>query len=264
MSAKVYKGAARIESRWTTVGGLCIHARVAVGQPLAAGIVPVVLVHGLVASSLYMVPTAKRLAPFYPVYAPDLPGFGRSDKPSRTLKVPELADALGAWMDAERLERVVLVGNSLGCQVVADLAARAPHKVGGIVLTGPSVDPTARTRGKQFMRLLLDATRERPSLIFVWLRDLYEAGLLGAWQTSAHALEDYIEEKLPRVRAPALVVCGTRDPVAPQAWAEQVSRLLPRGRLAVIRGGPHALNYTTPDELALLIREFIKREVSEM
>ena len=223
---------------------------------------PVVLVHGLVVSGLYMVPTAERLAPFHRVFAPDLPGFGRSDKPHRALDVTGLADALGAWMDAAGIERAVLVGNSLGCQVVAELAARSPDRAAALVLTGPTVDPAGRTLREQFKRLLVDAARERPSIVSVWLRDLYAAGLKRAWQTSRYALENRIEENLPRLRAPALVVRGARDPIAPQAWAEQVTRLLPRGRLAVVPGGPHALNYSAPDELVSLVREFVEREVT--
>lgn len=107
-----------LESRWTRVGGLPIHARVS-AAPLSRGPLlrgpPVVLVHGLVISSLYMVPTARRLAPFYRVFAPDLPGFGKSGKPARVLSVPELADALVAWLDAAGLGRAAFVGNSLGC-----------------------------------------------------------------------------------------------------------------------------------------------------
>ena len=222
----------------------------------------VVLVHGLVVSGRYMVPTAERLSHSYGVFVPDLPGFGKSDKPARALNVSELADALDAWMEAAGIERAVLVGNSLGCQVIAEMAARSPDRVAGVVLTGPTVDPAGRTLYEQFKRLLVDATRERFSLIFVWLRSLFEAGLSRGWQTARHALEDRIEEHLPRVHVPALVVCGERDPVAPRAWAEQVARLLPRGRMVVIPGGPHALNYSAPDELVVLIREFVESEVS--
>lgn len=254
--------AGRIESRWTTVGGLRMHARVSADRPPTARGLPVVLMHGLVVSGLYMLPTAERLANSYRVLVPDLPGSGRSDKPSRALDVTELSDALGAWMDAVGLGPSVLVGNSLGCQVIAELAARRPERVAGVVLTGPTVDPAGRTMGEQFRRLLIDAPRERFSIMFIWLRSLYEAGLKRSWQTARYAVEDRIEENLPRVRAPALVICGSRDPVAPQAWAEQVAGMLPRGRLAVIAGGPHALNYSAPDELALLIREFIERDVS--
>lgn len=86
----------RLESRWTTVGGLRVHARVSADRPPAAHDSPVVLVHGLVVSGLYMVPTAERLSHFYRVFVPDLPGFGKSDKPARAMNVTELADALAA------------------------------------------------------------------------------------------------------------------------------------------------------------------------
>lgn len=209
-----------------------------------------------------MLPTAERLSPFYRVLVPDLPGFGKSDKPARTLDVAGLAEALGAWMEAEGLGRAVLVGNSLGCQVIAEMAARSPHRVVGMVLTGPTVDPAGRTLREQFKRLLIDATRERFLIVSAWLRGLCEAGLARAWQTSRYALENRIEENLPRLLAPALVVRGTRDPIAPQAWAERVARLLPRGWLAVVTGGAHALNYSAPHELTSLIRKFIEEEVS--
>ncbi len=91
---------------------------------------PIVLVHGIAVSSRYMVPVAEELAPFASVHAPDLPGFGRSAKPRRTLTVPELARALLAWLDAAGLERPLLLGNSLGCQVVVDLAAREARRGG--------------------------------------------------------------------------------------------------------------------------------------
>lgn len=80
-----------------------------------------VLVHGLVVSSRYMVPTLERLAPYHRVYAPDLPGFGKSDKPPRVLNVAELSDSLVAWMEKIGLKSAALVGNSFGCQIIADL-----------------------------------------------------------------------------------------------------------------------------------------------
>src|SRR5437660_2377130 len=83
-----------------------IHARVG-GEALDGP--PVVLVHGMVISSRYMVPTALELAPLCPVYAVDLPGYGDSVKPHAILGLPELADALAAWMDAMRFRAAHLV-----------------------------------------------------------------------------------------------------------------------------------------------------------
>jgi 2-hydroxy-6-oxonona-2,4-dienedioate hydrolase len=53
----------------------------------------VVLVHGLVVSSHYMVPTLKKLAAYHRVYAPDLPDFCESEKPRRVLDVTGLYDS---------------------------------------------------------------------------------------------------------------------------------------------------------------------------
>src|SRR5437867_1857927 len=93
----------KLKSLWTTVNGLRMHARVSLD--LAPTQEAVVLVHGLVVSSRYMIPTATRLAQHYRVYVPDLPGFGKSAKPSHTLTITELADALAAWMHELGLEQ---------------------------------------------------------------------------------------------------------------------------------------------------------------
>ncbi len=45
-----------------------------------------------------MVPIAELFAPYHSVYAPDLPGFGESEKPRRALDVTGLSDSLAAWM----------------------------------------------------------------------------------------------------------------------------------------------------------------------
>ncbi len=60
-----------------------MHARVSEDRS-PEGRPAVILVHGLVVSSRYMVPTLRQLAPHYRVYAPDLPGFGKSTNPSRS------------------------------------------------------------------------------------------------------------------------------------------------------------------------------------
>ncbi|HEV2127706.1 MAG TPA: alpha/beta hydrolase [Thermomicrobiales bacterium] len=132
---------------------------------------PVVLVHGLIVASTYMVATAVRLASEYWVYAPDLPGFGDSDKPPQALDVPELAGALVAWMDEVGLERPVLIGNSFGCQIVVDVAARYPTWVQRAMLQVPTMDRFASTLWQQIGRGLLDLVGEHPSQLIVVAHD---------------------------------------------------------------------------------------------
>ncbi len=250
-------GTGELQSRWAVVDGLRMHARVPARQ--ASEEAPaVVLVHGLVVSSRYMIPTLARLAPRHRVYAPDLPGFGRSEKPPRTLDIPGLARALDGWMAATGLTSAVLVGNSMGCQIIAELAVRNPARVERAVLQGPTMDPEARTALQQAARLALDGTREPPSLLPIMLLDYLSAGLRRSLATFQHALEDPIEEKLPHVRVPTLVVRGERDPIVPQPWAERVSRLLPEGRLVVVPGAAHTMNYAAPSELARVVRTFVR------
>ena len=246
----------RLETVWTRAGGLRIHARASGdGTPEARN--AVVLVHGLVVSGLYMVPTAERLAPHYRVFVPDLPGFGRSESPPRVLGIAGLSDALSGWMGAVGLERAAFVGNSMGCQIIADLAVRHPGRVERAVLQGPTMDPIGRSVPRQVGRFLLDVPREPPSLIAIEVLDLFRAGLGRSWRTFRHALEDPIEEKLPHVRVPTLVVRGARDPIVPQRWAREATGLLPMGRLAVIPDAAHATNYGWATAFARVVREFL-------
>jgi 2-hydroxy-6-oxonona-2,4-dienedioate hydrolase len=238
------------------VDGRRMHARVSV-DPVPADRIPVVVVHGMVVSSLFMAPLSRRLAPEFPVYTPDLPGFGNSEAPSYSLNVPQMADALAEWMEAAGVERAALVGNSLGCQVIADLAVRYPERVERAVLNAPTTDPRGRTALAQIGRLLVDGTREKTSLALVHLRDYAMAGPRRAYHTFHHMMADRIEEKLPRMRMPTLVVRGSRDPVVPQRWAEEATRLLPRGELKVIPGSAHAANWDAPLEFARVIRPFL-------
>lgn len=76
-----------------------------------------------------MMPTAERLGGDFCVYVPDLPGFGESAHPAKTLDVPGLADALAAWMGPIGVPRAALLGNSFACQIIIDLAARHPQRV---------------------------------------------------------------------------------------------------------------------------------------
>lgn len=225
---------------------------------------PLVLVHGQVVSSRYLMPLADELDDDFSVYLPDLPGFGKSTKPSHTLTIPELADTLAAWMEALGLERAAFFGNSFGCQVIAEFAIRSPERLTRAVLQGPTVDPWARTIPEQGIRWLIDCTRESPSFGLVVAHDFLAAGGLRSWRTFQHLLRDRIEAKLPDVEAPTLVVCGSRDPIVPHRWAKAATRLLPNGRLRILRGAPHAINYTAPDRLARVIRPFLQEDSSSL
>jgi pimeloyl-ACP methyl ester carboxylesterase len=242
-------------STWTDVGGLRLHARVGGAGPGPR----VVLVHGLAVSHRYLMPTAALLAARHAVAVPDLPGFGLSAEPGAVLDTGELADALGGWLAATGPGPVVLLGNSYGCQVIVDLVARTPAVAAAVVLVGPTVDPAARSAGRQVLRWLRDAPREDPTQAPVLLRDARDAGPRRLVGTLRHSVRDRIEAKLPAVPVPALVVRGGVEPIVPQRWAALAAGLLPRGELVVLPGSPHNSVYAAADRLAPAVEAFLDR-----
>jgi pimeloyl-ACP methyl ester carboxylesterase len=130
--------AAPVTQVWTRVGAGRVHARAA--GPRDGGRTPVVLLHGLGMSSRYFERALGLLGVDRRVLAPDLPGYGRSTRPERPLRLFEFADVIVRWLDAQDLERIALVGHSLGCQLAGEIAARYPDRITRVVLASPARD----------------------------------------------------------------------------------------------------------------------------
>lgn len=219
----------------------------------------IVLVHGLGMSGRYMVRLAERLARERAVFAPDLPGFGRSAKPPRHLSIPEQADALRRWLRANDIGKAVLLGHSYGCQVVAQLAAGEGEAsdVAGLVLVAPTVDARGRSAMGEIARLLVDAPREPVSLVALAARAYVRAGPLRVLRTLRDAIDDRIEDKLPLVAAPVLLVRGARDPIVSDRWLRELASRASASAAATIPGAAHAVNYSRPEALARLVDVFL-------
>jgi pimeloyl-ACP methyl ester carboxylesterase len=223
-------------------------------------------VHGLGVSVRFFEPTMELLASKYHVAGPDLPGFGRSATPPEVLDTRGLASALAKWLDARGYGPVIFVGNSYGCQVIAELVTQEPQRVVGLVLNAPTMDPAHRTIAGQALRVLADIPFEPFELGWIVARSYLRVGPLRLLATLRYALADRIEEKLPDIAAPTLIVCGARDPVVTVRWAAEVARLVglsSRGaagaRLSVISTAAHALPYDDPATFATLIDAFVER-----
>jgi 2-hydroxy-6-oxonona-2,4-dienedioate hydrolase len=216
-----------------------------------------ILVHGLGMSGRYMVPTAELLAAHGTVHVPDLPGFGKSDDPPHVLTVPQLADALAEWMTAMRTGPAVLIGNSLGGQVIVDFAARYPALLTSAVLVGPTMDPAYPSALAQVYHLIVDIFREPGRLVAIGIPEYLRAGFLRCLRSLHHALRHPVVEMLPLVRVPVLIVRGGRDPIVSQEWVETAALKIPWSRLVLIPGAAHAVNFNAPRELVREILDFL-------
>ena len=108
----------------------------------------VVLLHGNPASTYSWRKVMEPLAARYRVHAIDLPGFGFSDKPAdASYDIGWLTTAVLGYLDAERIPRAVLVGNSMGGAVATETAIVEPGRVVALVLLGAAGLPEAETAG---------------------------------------------------------------------------------------------------------------------
>ncbi|MEU7175195.1 alpha/beta fold hydrolase [Micromonospora tulbaghiae] len=247
--------AAGLTSEFRQVGGLRAHTRRS-AAPGGDG-PPVVLVHGLAVSHRYLTPLAVALAPRQPVYVPDLPGFGLTERPGTAYDVDRHAAFLAGWLDAYRLGPVVLLGHSFGAEVAAALTARHPGLVRALVLAGPTSDPAARSRRGLVGRWLRDTLREAKWQAPILLRDVADARPWRVFATLSHSVRNAVEEDLARITAPTLVLTGGRDPVAPAAWREQVARLVPDARSVAVAGAAHNVVTTAPAQVADAVHDLL-------
>jgi 2-hydroxy-6-oxonona-2,4-dienedioate hydrolase len=241
---------------WPLIQGLKTYTRTFTTQSVEAP-KTIVMIHGLGVSGEYLVPAAKLLAGRYHVVVPDLPGFGRSDNPEKSYSISKFADFLVEWMQAVGIERPTLLGNSLGCQVIVDLAMRYPDRLDRLILVAPTVDHVGRTIPRQLGRAFRQLWKEPWSLWPILFRDYLTTGTVRMWHTLQMAVEDRIEKKLPLVSSATLVACGDHDLIAPRRWCLEVTDLLPAGQLMIFPNGTHALHFSQSTEFAAAVDTFL-------
>ena len=216
-----------------------------------------VLVHGLGVSSRYFEWLAAELAHDANVWLIDLPGYGSSPKPRRDVPVEEHARVLGMVIESAAITEPVLVGHSMGCQVVTEIAVTMPHLGDAIVLLSPVTNPARRSAPQQLLDLVHDFFREPPRADAFGLYSYFLTGrVLYYLRQVPHMIGYVIEDRLPLIEAQTLVVVGERDPIVPLEWAAAAAALAPRGSLAVVPGA-HVIMYSAPRILSERIMEHV-------
>ena len=250
---------------------------------------PVVALHGLGGTKGSFLPTVAALAGRFRVIAVDLPGFGDSDKPiGAAYDARFFARAVIDLLDALELERVHVIGNSLGGRVALELGLRDPDRVDRLALLAPSL---AWRRGRPWAPVLRFVRPELglfqlapPAVVDAVVRRLIPgagegwaaAGVdefLRAYLTPAGraafyaaARQVYLEEphgeegfwsRLPGLQPEALFVWGGRDRLVPVAFARHVTDALPRSRHVELDCG-HVPQVERPRQTHDAIREFLE------
>lgn len=231
------------------------HVTTEVGTPRRA----IVLVHGLGSSSRAFGRLVPRLAAHGQVHAVDLPGFGASPGTGRDVPIRKHAAALAeyvrAYVTGAGMPAPVLLGHSLGAQVVGQALADHPDVASAGVLLGPTSDAGARSLRRQAGRLAIDAVREPPRAVGVLLVDaLWRCRPPYYLAQLRHVVGHRLEDVLPEVRVPVTLVRGHHDAVAPQAWTERLAASASLGEVRTVRGHHHAMD-GDPDGLTAVVVE---------
>ncbi len=204
---------------------------------------PFVLVHGIGVSPRYFHRLAEALRAHGPVYSVELPGFGKAPRPGGRVRVEDFAALVSAFAEDRNLITPVLVGHSMGTQIVTEMAVQDPALTDRVVLIGTVVDPAAPTAIAQGLRLLVDMMMEPPDSNWIVGTDYVRCGPRWYFTELPSMLEYRIEDRLPLLRAAALVIRGSRDPVSPSKWSDRIAELVPRSMRIDIPKAAHVVQH---------------------
>jgi pimeloyl-ACP methyl ester carboxylesterase len=235
--------------RWRTVSAFKHEGRTMLVKRLGADEGPnFVLVHGIGVGSTYFQRLADALAPHGAVYAVELPGHAQAPKPDDPLSIEDFAAVLSAWLLEQGIEDPVLIGQSMGCQVVTEAALQQPDRIRRVVLMGAVVNPRERSALLQGLRLLQDCLFfESPPSNWAVLRDYVRTGPRWYLKTLPAMLGYRLEDALPRLGAATVVLRGGRDPISRRDWNLRMRELLPLARFVEVPHKGHVVMWTAPD-----------------
>jgi 2-hydroxy-6-oxonona-2,4-dienedioate hydrolase len=244
---------------------------------------PLVYLHS--AGGETVIPTLEDLASDHAVVVPVFPGFGASEGIERIDGMEDAVFHLLDVFDLLELRAPAVMGLSLGAWMAAELATRAPERVGRLILVSPvglhlEGAPVAQLFGRTPAELAEDlyADQSHPMAQMMhslsqWMGDVGKMVevpmeiLLPMWQamsaTAKLGWNPYLHnpklpERLRRVLAPTLVVAGAQDRFLPRAHPEAYTAGIPGARLAVVEGAGHMVPMERPAELTALVGEFLQ------
>ena len=249
------RGGSALERRYTAVDGFRIRS-------LHAGVdgPPVVLLHGLAGSHRWWRYVIPAFARHYRVVVPELVGFGGSRPAPRQPDMREMAHIVSEWLVRNDLDRVDLVGHSMGGEIAIHLAASEPARIRRLVLVSAAGVPreiSATAAARLATELARLRAWGRSSFVATIAVDSLRAGPFTLYRTIRHLLADDVRPLLPRVPHPTLIVWGEHDPVTPVRDAHVLRNAIPDARLFVVAGASHNVMADRPDEFVRVVRDFL-------
>lgn len=215
----------------------------------------IILLHGLVVNSSFMLPTAQYLSHAHNVFVPDLIGNGKSDNPPKPLTVSDNADTIVEVIQQLNIQNPVLVGGSFGSQIAVELANRDIN-ARALAFVGPL---PGQTVWQSYKGLSLDAPHEPLPLTFSVLNEIFiRMGIPRAYAMLKDINRYPFHERLDNLNIPVLVISGEHDPFYSAAFMEKIDRVAHSTQRVCLPKSGHGLPYSKPDVISAFIHSFLE------
>ena len=219
-------------------------------------------------------PYVGLLAQHRRLIAPSHPGFGASGLPLWLDSIDDVAHLYLELMDRKRLDRVDIVGCSLGGWLAAEIATKTPERVGRLALVGPvgvKLGPSdkldipdifAMPQEKVAQLIFHDVAKARLDVAQLTDEQLTtiarnrETTALLTWEPWMH--NPKLRHRLHRVTAPTLFIRGASDGLVSQSYIDGYAKLIPNARVTAIAAAGHAPQLEQPEEFARVLFAFLE------
>lgn len=228
-----------------------------------------VLLHGAGFTRMW-IPLYAMLAEKLDFIAPEAPGFGATPLPKWVRGFEDLAILYDEFFTRLGLDRIHLVGFSMGGWAAAEFAAFYPRRLKSLTLITPVGLRLPDEPGVDIFQLapaeLMDRLFKDKSVMQEWLPDAdnFDEGIHLYAEFSAAARLMWaprynlaLEWRLRRLTCPALVIGAEEDRLVPNAMSDRFAEVVPGARLVRIPGTGHEPCLERPRELADLVIDFI-------
>jgi len=222
---------------------------------------PLLLIHGLAGSSAWWDRNVPALSQNFSVYLVDLPGFGASRRLKSEFSIASGPEWLASFLAALDLDRVSILGHSMGGLIAAMFAARWPEKVDRLILAAPSIGLSRTTLASHLSPVMRAAFYTRLRFIPRLLWDTARAGPVTLFR-SAHELlgmevHQNFHRELCTITAPCLLIWGERDVMVPVKLAEPLRKAIPQSCLRIVPRAGHVFMCERPEVFNDLVLQFL-------
>ncbi len=237
---------------------------------------PLILLHGMDATSTMWFPNIKALSKNHRIHAIDfLNEVGKSQSIEKSLSKEEIVKWYNEIFDHYKLKKVDVIGASKGGWIGALLATQENHKINKLVLLSPAetfkgIDKAGKASSALFLKLFptrkkLNKTLESfsfyPNNINLdYKNQLYLANKHAKSSSSFLQLLPFSDEDLKKIKIPVLVLIGDHDVINSEESIKNAEKLLPNCKTKTIKNAGHFLSIDQSEIVNKVILDFLKQK----